>query len=30
VVRDAPICGLFHSTPNPIDCVVKYFPHELL
>ena len=30
VMRDASICGLGQAAPNPIDCVVKYFPHELL
>jgi formate dehydrogenase len=29
VMRDASICGLGHAAPNPIDCVVKYFAHEL-
>lgn len=29
VMRDASICGLGHAAPNPFDCVVKYFPHEL-
>ena len=26
---DASICGLGQAAPNPIACVVKYFPHEL-
>ncbi len=30
VMRDASICGLGQAAPNPIDCVVKYFPHELM
>jgi formate dehydrogenase len=30
VMRDASICGLGQAAPNPIDCVVKYFPHELI
>jgi formate dehydrogenase beta subunit len=30
VMRDASICGLGQAAPNPIDCVIKYFPHELL
>jgi len=30
LMRDASICGLGQAAPNPIDCVVKYFPHELL
>ncbi|MES2129261.1 MAG: NAD(P)H-dependent oxidoreductase subunit E [Pseudomonadota bacterium] len=29
VMRDASICGLGQAAPNPIDCVVKYFPNEL-
>ncbi len=29
VMRDASICGLGQAAPNPIDCVVKYFSHEL-
>ena len=29
VMRDASICGLGQAAPNPIDCVVKYFGHEL-
>ena len=29
VMREASICGLGQAAPNPIDCVVKYFPHEL-
>jgi NADH:ubiquinone oxidoreductase subunit F (NADH-binding) len=29
VMRDASICGLGQAAPNPFDCVVKYFPHEL-
>ncbi|MGL4230198.1 MAG: NADH-ubiquinone oxidoreductase-F iron-sulfur binding region domain-containing protein [Casimicrobium sp.] len=29
VMRDASICGLGQAAPNPIDCVVKYFPREL-
>ncbi|MBC7502520.1 MAG: NAD(P)H-dependent oxidoreductase subunit E [Herminiimonas sp.] len=29
VMRDASICGLGQAAPNPIDCVIKYFPHEL-
>jgi formate dehydrogenase len=28
-MRDASICGLGQAAPNPIDCVIKYFPHEL-
>ena len=30
VMRDASICGLGQAAPNPINCVVKYFPHELV
>jgi NADH:ubiquinone oxidoreductase subunit F (NADH-binding)/NADH:ubiquinone oxidoreductase subunit E len=29
VMRDASICGLGQAAPNPVDCVVKYFPYEL-
>ena len=29
VMRDGSICGLGQAAPNPVDCVVKYFPHEL-
>ena len=29
VMRDASICGLGQAAPNPIDCVIKYFPHEV-
>ena len=29
VMRDASICGLGQAAPNPIDCVVKYFPQEV-
>jgi len=29
VMADASICGLGQAAPNPIQCVVKYFPHEL-
>jgi formate dehydrogenase len=27
--RDASICGGAQPAPNPFDCVIKYFPHEL-
>jgi NADH:ubiquinone oxidoreductase subunit F (NADH-binding) len=27
---DASICGLGQAAPNPISCVIKYFPQELL
>ncbi|MDQ1924473.1 NAD(P)H-dependent oxidoreductase subunit E [Massilia pseudoviolaceinigra] len=30
VMRDASICGLGQAAPNPFDCVVKYFSHELV
>ncbi|HEX4859174.1 MAG TPA: NADH-ubiquinone oxidoreductase-F iron-sulfur binding region domain-containing protein, partial [Usitatibacteraceae bacterium] len=26
---DASICGLGQAAPNPIRCVIKYFPHEI-
>ena len=26
---DASICGLGQAAPNPITCVIKYFPQEL-
>ncbi len=29
VMRDASICGLGQAAPNPMDCVIKYFSHEL-
>jgi formate dehydrogenase beta subunit len=29
VMRDASICGLGQAAPNPFDCVIQYFPHEL-
>ncbi len=29
VMRDASICGLGQAAPNPVDCVIKYFPHEI-
>jgi len=28
-MRDASICGLGQAAPNPFDCVIRYFPHEL-
>ncbi len=28
-MADASICGLGQAAPNPIACVVKYFPHEI-
>ncbi|MGL6110045.1 MAG: NADH-ubiquinone oxidoreductase-F iron-sulfur binding region domain-containing protein [Rubrivivax sp.] len=30
VMRDASICGLGQAAPNPVDCVIKYFPQELV
>ena len=30
VMRDASICGLGQAAPNPVDCVIKYFAHELV
>ncbi len=29
VMGDASICGLGQAAPNPIQCVLRYFPHEL-
>jgi formate dehydrogenase len=29
VMRDASICGLGQAAPNPVECVLKYFPQEL-
>jgi NADH:ubiquinone oxidoreductase subunit F (NADH-binding)/NADH:ubiquinone oxidoreductase subunit E len=29
VMRDASICGLGQAAPNPVDCVIKFFPHEV-
>ncbi len=29
VMRDASICGLGQAAPNPMDCVMRYFAHEL-
>ena len=29
VMADASICGLGQAAPNPIRCVIKYFPEEL-
>ena len=26
---DASICGLGQAAPNPVRCVIKYFPHEI-
>ncbi len=30
VMRDASICGLGQAAPNPVDCVTRYFPEELV
>jgi formate dehydrogenase len=29
VMVDASICGLGQAAPNPVQCVIKYFPEEL-
>ncbi len=29
VMMDASICGLGQAAPNPVLCVMKYFPHEI-
>ncbi|MBL8332528.1 MAG: NAD(P)H-dependent oxidoreductase subunit E [Rubrivivax sp.] len=29
VMRDASICGLGQAAPNPVDCVMRYFPDEV-
>ena len=29
VMTDASICGLGQAAPNPLQCVLKYFPHEV-
>jgi formate dehydrogenase len=29
VMVDASICGLGQAAPNPIRCVIKYFPQEI-
>jgi formate dehydrogenase len=29
VMRDASICGLGQAAPNPVDCVIKFFPEDL-
>jgi formate dehydrogenase len=26
---DASICGLGQAAPNPVQCVMKYFAHEV-
>ncbi len=30
VMREASICGLGQAAPNAVDCVVRYFPQELV
>ena len=30
VMTDASICGLGQAAPNPVRCVQKYFPHEVV
>ena len=30
VMVDASICGLGQAAPNPVLCVMKYFPEELM
>ena len=29
VMEDASICGLGQVAPNPLRCVMKYFPEEV-
>ena len=29
VMADASICGLGQAAPNPVACVIRYFPHEI-
>ena len=29
VMREASICGLGQAAPNPMDCVRRYFAHEI-
>ena len=29
VMEDASICGLGQAAPNPLRCVMKYFPKEV-
>ncbi len=29
VMRDASICGLGQAAPNPVDCLMRYFPDEV-
>jgi formate dehydrogenase len=30
VMTDASICGLGQAAPNPVRCVQKYFPQEVM
>ncbi|WP_332741030.1 NADH-ubiquinone oxidoreductase-F iron-sulfur binding region domain-containing protein [Hydrogenophaga sp.] len=30
VMRDASICGLGQAAPNPVDSVLRFFPHEVI
>jgi formate dehydrogenase len=30
VMVDASICGLGQAAPNPLQCVIQYFPQEVL
>jgi formate dehydrogenase len=30
VMTDASICGLGQAAPNPVRCVQKYFPEEIV
>lgn len=29
IMRDASICGLGQAAPNPVDCVLKFFPEDI-
>ena len=29
VMRDASICGLGQAAPNPVDCLMRYFPQDV-
>ena len=29
VMMEASICGLGQAAPNPMQCVMKYFPQEI-
>jgi formate dehydrogenase beta subunit len=29
-MADASICGLGQAAPNPVRCVIRYFPHEIV